>query len=227
MEKCSPPNDADFRKTIASFETFKRELPAYSALLALETIQHRADPCNILEHTHDVLMRLRSDDFDTIRLAGIRVALPELVRMVALYHDLDKYVRQTEPTFNAQQAKEQSISIAIQELNRRSPPFFFCDNDKNIFALLMKHGDYFGYNLDVLAKTGTAFRQAVKTLLETHVEKPIEEFAKETGVFLEAEDLLKIQFELSRADTLGIESFKNNVGQIDRLYAEMQKGFAY
>jgi len=217
------PLDQKFRETILDPESFRARLKSHEQILKLSEVRHQMDGRTILEHTRSVLINLRTDTLRDIKLDETTFQTPELMRVVALYHDIDKGLRE-KPDVPIQ--KSEATEVAVRELKRVKPDFLQTDADEKVFRTLIENCDYFGYNLSLLSRQGTAFRDGMRSLLKKHLEGPLDALAEE-GIDLDYEDFLRIQYEISRADTLGIEPFKQNVGQIDRLFEELNKAFAY
>ncbi|NQV89904.1 hypothetical protein HQ487_00680 [Candidatus Uhrbacteria bacterium] len=212
-------NDAEFRDRISTIESFKSEHKNRPGILSLEQVNHAVDKQTILEHTRRVLLHLRTENFRDIKLEGTTVNLPELMRMVSLYHDFDKA---PSPEDKSPQGKRRGFDNAVREVRTVNPDFLKTEADEKVFRMLLQTSDFFGYNLAVLNQIGDTKRQALRTILETKLEQPLEQLEKE-GIDLDWEDVLRIQYELSRADTMGIDTFKENVSLIDQLYEELVK----
>lgn len=214
-------NDRAFRERISTPEAFKTEHARRPRLLALERAEHNAGGQNVLEHTRQVLLHLRTDGIPGAKALGTTIEFPDLLRMVALYHDLDKVSDGGKPL-----GKKSAMKETVQEIRDVDPSFFETEADEKVFRLLLQTCDYFGYNLGILEKRGDVFRREIRDLLEKRLLEPIEALAEE-GINLDPEDVLRLQYELSRADTSGIERFKKNVGLIDRFYEELVKALSY
>lgn len=215
--------DSEFRMSISNREQFVAANLKRKKVLNLENIRHEIDGKTILEHTRLVLTNLRTDKLSKMSLDGTTFNVPELMRMVALYHDLDK---SGEEHGDRRSSKTSAAEEAIREIEETDPEFFKIDADKKVFATLLQTCDYFGYNINLLSRTGAKFRDGIKTLLEKKLMEPLEALDV-NAIDIDWEDFLLIQYEISRADTMGIEPFRRNVGQIDLLFQELNKAFAY
>ena len=219
--RSGPLNDRAFRERISTPEAFKSEHARRPRLLALERAEHNSGGQNVLEHTRQVLLHLKTDGIPGAKALGTTTEVPELLRMVALYHDLDKV-----SDVGRALGKKDAMREAVQEIRDVDPSFFKTEADEKVFCLLLQTCDYFGYNLGILEKLGDVFRSEIMDLLEKRLLEPIEALAEE-GIDLDPEDVLWLQYELSRADTSGIERLKKNVGLIDRFYEELVKTLSY
>lgn len=167
------------------------------------------DGKDILHHTYTLLQELKTDHLRKIKVEGITTPIPELTRYVALYHDLDKAM---EEVLNKRRVAEE----AIAEIDAHDPTFFETDADKALFTELFENCDYLGYNLAVLQKSGAEQIKTLDAIIEKKVEDPLDRLTEtHPNINIEAEDLLRIQTAISRADTLAIEPFKQNIAAVD------------
>ncbi len=209
-------SDSEARSHNATLEQFEANNRNREELLKLKEFAHASDGVSLLEHTRKVFTELRTDGVG-VELEGTRFNIIELMRLVALYHDLDKVVSE-ETEKRMTHAKSEAADRALKEIEVDDPTFFFNKFEKDVFRFLIGSCDYFGYNRQVLDLTGTDQQAAVDEILRIKLFDPLDKLDEEHGVYLEPEAVLRIQYEISRADTLGISTFAGNVSVIDRLF---------
>ncbi len=212
-------SDDGFGQLISDAVVFKKYCGKRPRVLALEKVRHQQDGKDILEHTRQLLAHLRVDDLADVRIEGLHLPVPELLRLVGLYHDLDKQVVTETQTFNG--VKQAAVRAALQEIEDIEPGRLSSPFEKALFSVLMETCDYFGYNLPLLKMTAIGRDRGLEALAEKKIYEPLRELKRQFGVDVEPEVLLRMQFAISRADTLAIDGFRQNVKQVDQLKEEL------
>ncbi|TAL50219.1 hypothetical protein EPN81_03360 [Patescibacteria group bacterium] len=216
-------SDETFRRSIASLEDFRKYCHNRPVIRGLEQTRHQAAGQSVFEHTQSVLLYLRTDELRNIKLGDMTISTPDLMRKVALYHDVEKILEGGRTKIIG---KRRAADDAIREIKSVDSGFFQTAEDEKVFRVLLETCDYFGYHIALLDRQGTSNRDALKQLLEKKLIEPLEALEQE-GIEIDYEDFLRIQYEISRADTMGIEPFRRNVGSVDRLFEALNDAFAY
>jgi hypothetical protein len=209
--------DSEYRESIGSLEEFKKNIENQPILLTLDEVEHSIDKGSVLEHTYKVIRNIETDKLRNIKIEGISVSLTDLVRTVALYHDYEKATGGT---------KRDALNDIFRELEGIQPELLKNEADKALFAILLETSSYFGYNTKILSIQNPKQRaEAIQALIESQVDNRVENLEEEYNVVIDPLDLLSIQYVLSRADTLGIVAYKDNINKINRLFKLIKEYF--
>ncbi len=213
-------SDKEFRDATETKEKFLELVTGRPEILRLAQISHRGGGQDVLTHTWQVLKNLDTGFVGDKNIEGTAVGIRELIRTVALYHDLDRVIEaEGESVANAMMI---ASGRAISEIDKLNPSLLETEEDKVLFAGLMKTCDYFGYNMDSV-NAAESRRASLEEIVDTKVMRPLDDLLDKHGIDVDPQLWIEMQYAISRADTASIEIFKGNLGALDKFFQELKE----
>jgi hypothetical protein len=196
-------NDAEFRRSLGSYEDFLRSIPENNPLKRLIGMKqfptHRdIDP---LEHTYNVMMLLVTDDLPS-KIEGLAHSRQDLIRITIKYHDIGKL----KGAFDIRHALH-SPSI-IEEILKEPNLYGEDEYTEDEITLIKKLAQIH----DLLGR----FAQGFIT-----IDQALNELIPPFELNLSPEEMLQMHYTIIRADIESIPGLRDKLDEIDASYEEL------